>query len=133
VLHRVLKAAITEEQFHNQLTLPGIIAEKISWTFSAMIAAFNTIWNTKDWLIDWLYDILRPAQQYFTYIETLPLAVKGCKILAYAGRSGPLSGKWSLSCHTYCDTGPRFFRSYPTDCPHSVVSYDTQGDVENLF
>jgi hypothetical protein len=23
----------------------------------------------------------------------------------------------SLSCHTYCDTGPRFIRSYQKDCP----------------
>jgi hypothetical protein len=24
----------------------------------------------------------------------------------------------SLSCHTYCDTGPRFFRSHPKDSPN---------------
>jgi hypothetical protein len=33
----------------------------------------------------------------------------------------------SLSCHTYCDTGPGFFRSYPKDRPHSVASYTKQG------
>jgi hypothetical protein len=41
----------------------------------------------------------------------LPLPVKGCKIEAYARRLGPLSREESLSCHTYCDTGHRFFRS----------------------
>jgi hypothetical protein len=40
---------------------------------------------------------------------TLPM--KGCKILGFAQRSGPLSREGSLSCHTCCDMGPRFFRS----------------------
>jgi hypothetical protein len=43
--------------------------------------------------------------------------VKGCKIWAYARRSGPLSREGSLSCHTCCETGPRFFRSHPKDLP----------------
>jgi hypothetical protein len=30
--------------------------------------------------IDWLFIVLRPAQEYFTYMETSPLPVKGCKI-----------------------------------------------------
>jgi hypothetical protein len=33
-----------------------------------------------DWLIDWLFTVLRPAQEYFTYMETSPLPVKGYKI-----------------------------------------------------
>jgi hypothetical protein len=70
-----------------------------------------------DWLIDWLLTVLRPAQELFTYMETSPLPVKGCKIQAYAGRSGPLSREVSLSCHICCDTGPRFFRSHPKDRP----------------
>jgi hypothetical protein len=51
----------------------------------------------KNWLIDWLFTVLRPAQEFFTYMETSPLPVKGCKILAYARRSGPLSREGSLS------------------------------------
>jgi hypothetical protein len=42
-------------------------------------------------LIDWLFTVLRPAQEFFSYMETSPLPVKGCKIYAYARRSGPLS------------------------------------------
>jgi hypothetical protein len=61
-------------------------------------------------------------------------------------------GRISLSCHTCCDTGPQFFLSHPKERPilspfmthegiwriysttdpygpHSVTSYDTQGDV----
>jgi hypothetical protein len=30
--------------------------------------------------IDWLFTVLRPAQEFFTYMETSPLPVKGCKI-----------------------------------------------------
>jgi hypothetical protein len=50
-------------------------------------------------------------------METSPLPVKGCKSLAYARRPGPLNRDGSLSCHTCCDTGPRFFRSHPKDRP----------------
>jgi hypothetical protein len=39
-----------------------------------------------------------------------PLPVTGLQNLAYARRSGPLSREGSLSCHTYCDTGPRFVK-----------------------
>jgi hypothetical protein len=95
---------------------------------------------------------LTSRSKIFTYMERSPLPVKGCKILAYAWRSGPLSREGSLSCDTYCDTGPWFFLSHPTDrpiqwppttqhtrgCggsiltriltgPYSVASYDTQG------
>jgi hypothetical protein len=33
------------------------------------------------------------------------------------GCSGPLSRDGSLTCRTYCDTGPLFYRSHPKDCP----------------
>jgi hypothetical protein len=35
------------------------------------------------------------------------------KLGLYARRSGPLSREGSLSWHTCCDMGPRFFRSRP--------------------
>jgi hypothetical protein len=66
---------------------------------------------------DWLFTVLRPAKEFFTYMEMSPLPVKGCKILAFARRSGPLSSEGSLLCHTRCDTGPRFFLSHPKDRP----------------
>jgi hypothetical protein len=79
--------------------------------------------------------VLRPAQEYFTYMETSPCtAGEGLQNLGFinARRSGPLSREGSLSCHTCCDTGPRFFRSHPIG-PPLVASYDTRGDVEDLF
>jgi hypothetical protein len=34
----------------------------------------------RDWLIDWLFTVLHPLQEYFTNMKTSPLPVKGCKI-----------------------------------------------------
>jgi hypothetical protein len=46
------------------------------WIICHVVA--NLLFN--QWLIDWLFSVLRPAQEYFTYMETSPLPVKGCKI-----------------------------------------------------
>jgi hypothetical protein len=54
---------------------------------------------------------------FHLYGDVTPLPMKGCKIQAYARRWGPLNSKGSISCHTCCDSGPRFFRSHPKDCP----------------
>jgi hypothetical protein len=77
--------------------------------------------------IDWLFIVLHPTQEYFTYMETSPLPVKGCKISAYARRSEPLSREGSLSCHT------SFFPVSSEGPPHLVAFYDKRGDVEDLF
>jgi hypothetical protein len=70
--------------------------------------------------IESLIDCLRfyvPLKNFSLIWRRHPLPVKGYKIEAYARRSGPLSREGSLSCHTWCDTGPRFSRSYPKDRP----------------
>jgi hypothetical protein len=62
-----------------------------------------------------------------------PLPVTGLQILAYARHSGPLSREGSLSCHTYCDTGPPFIRSHPKDrhpCPTVGFEPPTQGSSD---
>jgi hypothetical protein len=64
-----------------------------------------------------LFPVLRPAQESFTYMETSPKKIKGCKISVYDRRSGPLSREGSLSCHTCCNMEPRFLRSHPKDRP----------------
>jgi hypothetical protein len=80
-------------------------------------------------LIEWLLIALRPAQEYFTDIETSPLPVKGCKSSIYARRSVPLSREGSLSYHTCCLGFSGFIRSTAPFCRLLC----TQGDVENLF
>ena len=52
-----------------------------------------------------------PAQGYFTYIETSPIAGEGLQILTYTRHLWPLSSEGSLTCHTHCDTGHRFLLS----------------------
>jgi hypothetical protein len=73
----------------------------------------------------------------FTYMETSPLPVKGYKMWPMLGTQGlwlSLSREGSLSCHTCCDTGPRFFWSHPKDLDRPIQSpLTTQGDVEDLF
>jgi hypothetical protein len=108
-----------------------------------LIASYDSQ-KDADWLTDWLFIVLRPAQEYFTYM----LPVKGYKIKVNARRSGPLSRERSLgSCHTCCDTGPRFFRFHPKDCPiqspftthkgcgESILTriLRVEGDAEDLF
>jgi hypothetical protein len=44
-----------------------------------------------------------------------------------------LSREGSLSCHTYCDTGPRFIRSHPKDRhPRLTMGFEppTQGSSD---
>jgi hypothetical protein len=77
--------------------------------FNAKIRAHNTgyddimgshgLGQINEWLVDWLFTVLRPVQEFLTYMETSPLPVKMCKIYAYARRSGPLSREAS-----YCAT-----------------------------
>jgi hypothetical protein len=55
--------------------------------------------------------VLKKNLELFTYMETSPPQEKGCEILAYTRRSGPLNRDGSFSC----DTGPRFIRSHPKD------------------
>jgi hypothetical protein len=68
-----------------------------------------------DWLIDWLIDYILfyvPLKIFHLYGD---VTIAGERL--HARRSGPLSMVGSLSCHSYCDTGPRFFRSHPKDRP----------------
>jgi hypothetical protein len=44
----------------------------------------------------------------------------------------PLSREGSLSCHTCCDTGPRFFRSLPKDRPIQSP-FTTQEGVWRIY
>jgi hypothetical protein len=89
-------------------------------TFSAI--AFST--EIKRWLKEWSFNLL----SYYSLFN-IPLKTN----LAYAWRSRPLSREGSLSCHICCDQGTRFFPVLLDEPPHSVASYDTQREMENLF
>jgi hypothetical protein len=74
-----------------------------------------------DWF-DWLIIILRLAHEFFTYMETSQLPVKG-QIQAYARNSGSLPAVTRASV----------FRSHPKDRPTQSPLTTHKGDVEDLF
>jgi hypothetical protein len=77
-------------------------------------------------MIDWSIIISRLVQEFFTFIETSSLQVKGCKIKAYAWRSGPYRATPTVTLDL-C------FSGLIRRTAHSVASYDTHGDAEDLF
>jgi hypothetical protein len=112
--------------------------------------------------IDWLFIVLRPAQEYFTYMETSPLPVKGCKIwfcfehiilyntykwigYKFLQLNYPLQNLGLCSALRAFEQGgviivPHLLwheaSVFPVSWewpPHSVASYDTWGGVEDLF
>jgi hypothetical protein len=62
-----------------------------------------------DEMIDWLIDYL----WFYVPLKNFSLIQRRHQCRC----SGPLSREGSLSCHTYCDTGPPFFQSHPKDRP----------------
>jgi hypothetical protein len=61
-------------------TTTGIVLVNV-WLYNEKIsesAAFLILVSV--WLIDWLFTVLCPAQEYVACTETSPLPVKGCKI-----------------------------------------------------
>jgi hypothetical protein len=81
---------------------------------------------------DWLFFVLRPAQEYFTYGD-VTIAGEGlqnlglCSALRAFEQGGIIIVPHLLwheaSAFPVSSEGP----------PHSVASYDTHGDVENPF
>jgi hypothetical protein len=75
-----------------------------------------------------------PKDPWFYLLNAVLVAKEqSLPILNVLGLTRPARAGLDLSCHTCCDTGPRFFRSHPKHRPHSVAFYDTQWDVEDLF
>jgi hypothetical protein len=74
-------------------------------------------------MIDWLFTVPRPAEEFFTDMETSPLQAKRWKIYAFARSSGPLFIVPHLLWH-----GASVFRVSSKGPPHLVASYNTQED-----
>ena len=80
------------------------------------------------WLIDWLFTVLHPSQEYFTYMETSP-AVEGLQNLGLC-----------LALRTFEQRGifivPHLLWHGVSVFPVSsegLAFYETLGDVEDLF
>jgi hypothetical protein len=71
---------------HNQIwTWPAYSYDVSTHAISTLIHTYKQKWAETEFffqegLIDWLFTVLRPAQEYFTYMEMSPMPVKGCKI-----------------------------------------------------
>jgi hypothetical protein len=67
--------------------------------------------------IDWLFIVLSPAQELFTYVEMSPLPVKDCKIRPMLDAQGLWAGRdlYRATPTVTWDLG--FFRSHPKDRP----------------
>ena len=86
--------------------------------------------NTVPWLlIDWLFNILRPFQEYFTYI----IAGEGLQNLSLCSvlRAFEQGGVFIVSHLLWHRTS--VFPVSSERPPQSVASYDTHGDAESLF
>ena len=79
-------------------------------------------------MIDRLYNDLVPSENIYTH--TCRDVTTGSERLQnlgpYARLLRQFSREGSLSCHTCCDTGPRFTRSHPKGRP-SFASFDGPG------
>jgi hypothetical protein len=54
-------------------------------------------------------------EQCFSYLATVTITDDGAAILDLCLALTAFSSEGSFTCHTYCDTGPPFLRSYPKD------------------
>jgi hypothetical protein len=86
-----------------------------------------------DWLIDWLFTPLRPAQEFLTFMETSPLLVKGCKFRPMLGTRGLWAGRDLYRAKPAVTRDLGFSGLIRRTAPYLVASYDTRGDEEDLF
>jgi hypothetical protein len=83
--------------------------------------------------IDWLFIVLHPAQEYFTYMETSPLPVKGWKNLGLCSALRAFEQGGIFIVPHLLWHGTSVFPVSSEGPPQSVASYDTHRDAEDLF
>jgi hypothetical protein len=62
-----------------------------------------------------LFDCFESHEQFFSYLATVTITCDGAANLVLCLALTAFSSEGSFTCHTYCDTGPSFLRSYPKD------------------
>jgi hypothetical protein len=88
--------------------------------------------SVHDGLFVCLFNVLRPAQEFFTYMETAPLPKKACKFRPMLGAQG-LWAERDLYLATPTVTRDLGFSGLIWRPPHSVASDDTHGNAEDLL
>ena len=56
-----------------------------------------------------------PHEQFFSYLATVTITSDKTANLDLCLALTVFSSEGPFTCHTYCDTGPTFLRSYPKD------------------
>jgi hypothetical protein len=62
-----------------------------------------------------LFICFESHEQFFSYLATVTIAGDRAANLDLCLALTAFSSESSFTCHTYCDTGPPFLRSYPKD------------------
>jgi hypothetical protein len=62
-----------------------------------------------------LYVCLDSYDQFFSYLAAVSITGDRAANLGLCLELTAFSSEGSFACHTYCDTGPPFLRSYPKD------------------
>jgi hypothetical protein len=62
-----------------------------------------------------LFVCFESHEQFFSYLAILTIAGDRAANLDLCLALTAFSSEGSFTCHTYCDTGPPFLRSYPKD------------------
>jgi hypothetical protein len=65
-------------------------------------------------MIDWLF-YFESHEQFFSYLATITITGDKAAKLDVCLALTAFSSEGSFTCHTYCDAGPPFLRSYPKD------------------
>jgi hypothetical protein len=98
------------------------------WTYFKNDPYVLPCWGLIDWLI-----VLRPAQEYFTYIwRCHHYRRRAAKFRRMLGTQGLWAGRDLYRATPAVTQGPRFFQSHPKDRPIQSP-LNTRGDGENLF
>jgi hypothetical protein len=68
---------------------------------------------TKNKLLPCLFVCFETHEQFFSYLATVTITGDRAANLDLCLALTAFSSEGSFTCHTYCDTGPPFLRSYP--------------------
>jgi hypothetical protein len=88
-----------------------------------LIGRHRYIWMLSwlNWLID-LFICFESHEQFFSYLATVIITGDKAANLDLCLALTAYSSEGSFSCHTYCDTGPPFLRSYQKDPWFSLLN-----------
>jgi hypothetical protein len=78
--------------------------------------------NIGNILILWLFVCFESHEQLFGYLATVTITNDWVASLDLCLALTAFSSEGSFMCHTYCDRGPPFLRSYPKDPCFSLLN-----------